>query len=79
MSTNICMGSVNISITEDVYSLLKNLKKENESFSEVIMELIEEKDISKCYGILSEYKDDLEKIEKEANKARKAKWREVKW
>jgi predicted CopG family antitoxin len=73
------MSSVNISITEDVYSLLKRLKRENESFSEIILNLIEEKDISKCYGILSEYKGELEKIQKEADKSRKSKWREVKW
>ncbi len=79
MGTYTHMSSVNISITTDVYSLLKRLKKENESFSEVILSLIEEKDIRKCYGILSEYAGDLEKIKFEADKSRKSKWREVKW
>jgi predicted CopG family antitoxin len=73
------MSSVNISITEDVYSMLKRLKKENESFSEAILNLIEEKDISKCYGILSEHVEELETIQKETDKSRKSKWREVKW
>ncbi|MFH2106016.1 MAG: antitoxin VapB family protein [Candidatus Micrarchaeota archaeon] len=69
------MGSINISITEDVYTLLKRLKKDDESFSDIIRSLVEEKDISKCYGLLANYKDDLKFIEEETNKARKQKWR----
>ncbi len=71
------MSSVNISITDDVYDILKALKKKDESFSEVIRTLAEQKDISKCYGLLKDYKEDLELVEKEAIKARKQKWREV--
>ena len=72
------MSSVNISITEDVYDRLKMLKKKDESFSDVIRQLVGEKDIRRCYGLLKDYPEDLAFIEKEALKARKAKWREVK-
>ena len=72
------MSSINISITEDVYGMLKRLKKEDESFSDVIRNITQQKDISRCYGLLKEYKEDLKFVEKEAIKARKEKWREVK-
>jgi len=71
------MGSVNISITEDVYGLLRGLRREGQSFSDVIRGIIEEKDISKCYGLLSGYKGELEAVEKEATRARKQKWKEA--
>ncbi len=72
------MGSVNISITKEVYDKLKKRKRKDESFSETIRELVEEKrDISKCFGLLKGDKN-AEVIEKEAGKSRKAKWREVK-
>jgi len=69
------MSSINISINEDVYKMLKGLKREDESFSEIIKSLISEKEISKCYGLLSDKKEDFEIIEKEASAARKGKWR----
>ena len=72
------MSSMNISITDDVYNLLKALKKKDESFSEVIKGLIEEKDISKCYGLLCDYKEETAIVEREALKARKQKWKETK-
>lgn len=71
------MSSINISITEDVYEMLKRRKKENESFSDIIRELAEQKDIMKCFGLLSNDKEGLEFIEKEALKARKQKWKVV--
>ena len=78
MSTHICMGSMNISITDDVYLLLKGLKHKNESFSTVIKSLVKDKDISKCYGLLKDYQEDLDIVEKEALKSRASKWREIK-
>ncbi|HLC69359.1 MAG TPA: antitoxin VapB family protein [Candidatus Bilamarchaeaceae archaeon] len=72
------MGSVNISITEDVYETLKRLKRKDESFSEVIRNLAGEKDISRCYGLWKGDNAAVEFIRSEAVKARKAKWREVK-
>lgn len=71
------MSSVNISITEDVYGLLKGLRREGQSFSDVIRSMVEEKDISKCYGLLSGYKAELATVETEALKARKQKWKEA--
>ena len=70
------MGSMNISITEEVYSMLTTLKGENESFSEVIKSLVK-KDITQCYGLLRDYKEELEIVEKEAIKARKEHWKEA--
>ncbi|MBI5047032.1 hypothetical protein HZC07_04875 [Candidatus Micrarchaeota archaeon] len=72
------MSSVNISITEEVYDKLKALKKKDESFSEIISSLVSTRDISKCYGLLKDYPEELDQIEKEAIKSRKAKWREIK-
>lgn len=71
------MGSVNISIKEDVYNKLKKMKKKDESFSDIIRELAEGgKDISRCFGLLKG-DENIKKIEKEAAKSRKAKWRDV--
>ena len=67
------MGSVNISITDDVYLLLKSLKRKNESFSTVIKSIVKDRDISKCYGLLKEYSEDLDMVEKEALKSRASK------
>ena len=72
------MSSINISITEDVYEKLKALKKKDESFSQVITNLVSDKDISKCYGLLNDYPEELDFIEQEAIKSRKTKWREIK-
>jgi len=54
------MGSMNISIKQEAYDLLKMLKHENKSFSDVIIELVSEKgkgnskDIVKLWGCLKE-------------------------
>ncbi|MBU0591855.1 antitoxin VapB family protein [Candidatus Micrarchaeota archaeon] len=71
------MGSVNISITEDVYKMLKNLKRGDESFSEVILAIVKTKDISRCYGLLKDRSAQLDQIEAEAKKVRKGNWRQV--
>ena len=71
------MSSVNISITDDVYSALRGLKRRDESFSEVIRSLVKEKDISKCYGVLADLKSDLAFVEAEALKARRQTWKGV--
>ena len=77
MSMGNRMGSVNISIKKDVYNKLKKMKKKDESFSDIIRELADEgKDISKCFGLLKG-DGNAERIEKEAAKSRKAKWRGV--
>ena len=77
MSTYMSMGSVNISITEDVYKMLRRLKTDDMSFSQIIVNLIREKDIRRCYGILSDRKGELAIVEREAAQARSSKWRRV--
>ncbi len=67
------MGSINISITEEVYSTLKQLRKGDESFSDIIRRLVRERDLGSCYGLLNMYKEDLEIVENEALRARKTK------
>ena len=54
-----------ISISDEVYDLLKSLKREGESFSEVIKRLARKSSISNFSGVLS--KDSAEKIEKIIN------------
>lgn len=46
------MASKNISITEEVYNKLIKIKRENESFSELILRLIksQKQDIMKSFG-----------------------------
>ncbi len=73
------MASKNISITEDVYNDLLKLRKEDESFSEIIRRLVSEskKDPLKFYGILSdvlandmeEFEDAIGKMKERASKA----------
>lgn len=60
------MTSKNISITEDVYNDLLKLRREDESFSEIIQRLVSEskKDPLKFYGILSDIPaNDMEEFE----------------
>ena len=71
------MGSINISITEDVYTMLKRLKRGDESFSQIIAHLILEKDISRCYGLLSNRKEEMDTVEREAMLARRSKFRKA--
>ena len=71
------MSSVNISIREDVYEKLKRLKKEDESFSDVIEHLTENKDITRCFGLFGGDEENIAIIRKEAEKARKQRWKEV--
>ena len=72
------MSSMNISITEDVYEMLKRMRKKEESFSDIIRNLAGEKDISRCYGLWKGDEKAVRIIEEEAIKARKAKWKGVK-
>ncbi|MHA1300647.1 MAG: antitoxin VapB family protein [Candidatus Helarchaeota archaeon] len=53
------MGSKNISITEEVYNLLKKLKLEGESFSDTIRRLAKSKgQISEFAGLWSDMSDE---------------------
>ena len=65
------MGTKTISIRDEVYDLIKNLKSENESFSDAIGKLARERKInlSDYFGILKESKL-LEEIEDDCRKIR---------
>lgn len=68
------MGTMTISITKDVYCKLKKMERKDESFSEIIHELINKKqNVAKCFGLLKEDKN-VEAIEKEVSCSRKARW-----
>ncbi|TXT59135.1 MAG: hypothetical protein BAJALOKI2v1_250041 [Promethearchaeota archaeon] len=59
------MDSKTISLSEDVYSLLKNMRREGESFNEVILRLLQEskkKDIMKLKGSWKGSDEETEKI-----------------
>jgi predicted CopG family antitoxin len=62
------MGTKTISIRDDVYRLLKESKRENESFSDVIERLLkkEKPDLSIFFGALkdSELLDEIEEDSK---------------
>lgn len=57
------MATKTITITEDAYNRLANLKKSNESFSDVIQKITAKHTILDLYGLLSESQADA--IEKE--------------
>lgn len=66
------MATKTISIRDDVYTLLKNLKKEEESFSDVIKKLVRKKsNLSDYFGGLKDSKV-LNEIEKDSKKIREA-------
>lgn len=66
------MATKTISIRDDVYTLLKNLKKEEESFSDVIKKLVRKKsNLSDYFGGLKDSKI-LSEIEKDSKKIREA-------
>lgn len=50
------MATKNISITEEAYRRLANLRKGNESFSEIIIKVTRKGNWKKYFGILSEEK-----------------------
>ncbi|MCX6648362.1 MAG: antitoxin VapB family protein [Candidatus Bathyarchaeota archaeon] len=47
-----------ISLTEDAYELLKNMKRGNESFSDTIMRLAKRRHLSNCAGLWSDIPDE---------------------
>lgn len=60
------MATKTISITEEAYNRLANLKKENESFSMIINRVTQKKKLSDFFGVLSkESGERLEKVIKE--------------
>ena len=67
------MGTKTISIREDVYDMLKSLKRDQESFSDVISKLTKKKgsDIGDYFGTLKDSKI-LDEIEEDCRKIRAA-------
>ena len=67
------MGVKNISIKEKVYRLLKQAKKDNESFSDVIEEALTRRsvDLKDYYGLLKDSAI-LEDLEKHVNQIRES-------
>jgi predicted CopG family antitoxin len=63
------MATKNISITEEAYKRLANLRKGNESFSEIIIKVTKRGDWRRYFGILSEEKADI--LEKSISFGRK--------
>ncbi len=71
------MGSMNISIRDEVYKFLKSLKSKNKSFSDVILELKQKKSSKDKILELFRQERDLQGIdwkekEKRMNKLRKS-------
>jgi predicted CopG family antitoxin len=63
------MATKTISITEDAYRRLASLRKNNESFSEIIVEITGKTDFDQYFGILS--KEAADEIEKSIIEGRK--------
>ena len=51
---DVSMPSRNISVSEDVYYLLQNMKLPGESFSQVIRRLVKSRSLREVAGLLSE-------------------------
>ena len=61
-----------ITITESAYNTLKNMKHEDESFSEVIARIgSEKKPISEFFGLLKDSGDSAEELQKKVKEIRK--------
>lgn len=67
---HICVGMAtkNISITEEAYKRLANLRNRNESFSEIIVKITRKNDWRDYFGILS--KNTADELEKNIKKLR---------
>ena len=53
------MGSLNISLNDRAYGIVKRrLQRKGESFSQTMIRLGEQKDITRCFGLLKGENDD---------------------
>lgn len=62
-----------ITITEDAYNLLKKRKRQGQSFSKAIREILNKEEgnqIEKYFGALSHREKEIEKMKKEIKKGR---------
>lgn len=69
-----CLMTKSVSLSDDVYATLKSLKKEGESFSDVVIRITDSKpkrDIMDFWGKWSGGKEELDRMEKEIYAARK--------
>jgi predicted CopG family antitoxin len=62
------MATKNISLDEDAYNRLDELKEDEESFSDVVKKITERKSLREISGIISE--DEAEKMRKYVEKSR---------
>lgn len=69
----VIMATRTISIREEIYDVLKSLKRENESFSDVIGKLAKKRksDLREYFGVLKDSKV-LNEIEEDTRKIRAA-------
>ena len=61
------MVTKNIAITEEAYNALKRLKKENQSFSQIVIEVTNEKkgsQLDKFFGILNKSRKETDEMQK---------------
>ncbi|MFQ5815754.1 MAG: antitoxin VapB family protein [Candidatus Hydrothermarchaeaceae archaeon] len=66
------MSVKTITIKDDIYKVLSSMKREGESFSDLLRRLTSRKvDITEFYGILSESNAVLEEMKKEILEERK--------
>lgn len=63
-----CMATKTISLDEDAYNRLKNLKKGDESFSDIVKRIADEKSLLEVSGILSE--EEAEELRKNVEELR---------
>lgn len=71
------MGSVNISITDDIYSRLSRRKGKDESFSMAIGRLLGKRDITRCYGLLKNNPKAIRAMRESLRLSRSAEWRDI--
>ncbi len=73
MHTQIIMATKTISIREEVYDILMSLKKENESFSDVIYKLAKKRkpNLRDYFGVLKDSKT-MPEIEEDIKKMRES-------
>lgn len=62
------MATKTISLDEDAYNRLKNLKKGDESFSDIVKRIADEKSLLEVSGILSE--EEAEELRKNVEELR---------